>query len=134
MNDFVAMNSPWFLIDVFASNSKENKKPHILSHHYRNLKEHYYLIESAAQEVLIFRYSNLVHIANYLFTKGRGVRLISLLRNYDPYVDISATYVHDKFAHLVIIPKICLKPPCEEYTEIGVTKLGLHVSNFLKST
>ncbi len=36
-----------------------------------------------------------------------------------PLADISASYVHDEVVHLVIISKICLKPPCEEYTAMG---------------
>ncbi len=37
---------------------------------------------------------------------------MNLLRDYGPFADIPASHVNDVVAHLVIISKICLKPPC----------------------
>ncbi len=66
--------------------------------------------------------------------EGGRVRLMSLLRDYGPFADISARYVQEKVAHLVIIPKICLKHPWEEYTEMGMTALEQHNFHIVKTT
>ncbi len=123
------MNSPWLLIYVIATNGDQNKEPHILSH-CRNQMGHYYLIKSAALKVLIFILTNLAHVANYLFTKDRRVRLMNQLSDFGPSVDISASYANDNVAHLIVVPKICLKPPNEEYAKTGMAESELHFSSF----
>ncbi len=110
------MNSPWFLKYEITTGGNQYKEPYILSCHHRNQTRHYYLIESAALKVASFRFTNLDHIANYLFTKGKIVRLISLLRDYGLFANVSASNIQGKVVYLVIVPKICLKP-----TAMGVT-------------
>ncbi len=64
MIDFITMNSPWCLIYVTATNANGNQEPHILSFRWRDKMGHYYLLGSAAWEVLMFRFQNLAHLAN----------------------------------------------------------------------
>ncbi len=103
--DSIVMNSPWFLMYVIATNSNGNEEPHILSCHCRKQSFCYYLIKSAGQKVLLFQFKSLAHIANHLFTKDGRIKLMNFLREYGPFADISASYVNDVVAHLVIIPK-----------------------------
>ncbi len=57
---------------------------------------------------------------------------MSKLSEYRPFGNIAPSHVHGKVAHLVIIPNICLKPPCEEYTTMVMTVLETHFSNLPK--
>ncbi len=57
---------------------------------------------------------------------------MSNLSDYRPFADISASYMTETVAPLVIVSKICLKPPCEKYTSMRMNKLELHFSNFSK--
>ncbi len=113
------MNSLWFLIYVIATNNNGNGEPHILSCGHRLQTWHYNFIESTGQEVLVFWFTSLAHTDNYLFTKGGRVKVINLLKDYEAFADISVSSVNDVVVHVVIIPKICLKPPCEEYATMG---------------
>ncbi len=86
-DDFINMKSPWCLLYVIATNANGNKEPHILSCHRRDQTGHYYLIESAAHEV-VFRFPDLDHLAKNLF-KGKGrLNIISKLREYGPFENI----------------------------------------------
>ncbi len=49
------------------------------------------------------------------------------------YMDINfPAYVNGEVAHLVIVPKICLKPPCEVYSTMEVSLWKTHFSNLPK--
>ncbi len=39
---------------------------------------------------------------------------MTLLRDYGQFADISASYINDEVVLLIIIPKFCMKSPCEE--------------------
>ncbi len=54
-----------------------------------------------------------------------------MLRDYGPFADISASYINKVVAHPIIVPKTCLKPPCEEYATIGMAELQLNFCSFL---
>ncbi len=108
MDYFVAMNSHWCLIHVIAKNSNQNKEPNIISCCHRSQMGHYYLIKSAAPEVLIFQFTNLTHRAKYLFMEGGRIKLTSVLRYYGPFADISASYLQDEVVNLFIV-SICVK-------------------------
>ncbi len=129
MNDFITMNSPWCLVNVIATNANENQKPIILSYHRRDHMGRYYLIESAAQEVRMFRFPDLAHLGNNFFTEQGRLNLVSTLRQYRPFANVSPAYVIGKVAHLVFVPKKYLNPPCEEYSAIEVSLLNTHFSN-----
>ncbi len=74
----------------------------------------------------MFRFLDLVHLANNLFTEQGRLNLMSKRREYRPYVNISPAYVNGEVARVVIAPKICLKPPCE------VSILKTYFSNLSK--
>ncbi len=63
--------------------------------------------------------------------QGRS-NLMSKLREYGLLANISSNYMNGEFAHLVIMPRICLKPPHEEYSTIEVSILNTHFSNLPK--
>ncbi len=132
MNDFITMNSPWCLIYVIDTNVNGNKEPQFLSCHGRDQTGHYYIIESAACEILKFRCPDLAHLANNLFTEQGRLNLMNKLRDYIPLANVSPTYVNGEVAHLVMVPRICLKPLHEEYSTIGDSSLKMHFSNFPK--
>ncbi len=92
----------------------------------------YYLFESADWEVLMFRFLDLAHLANNLFMEQGRLNLMSKLREYGPFANIFPAYVRGIVAHLVIVPKICLKPPCEEYSAMEVSILKIHFGNLPK--
>ncbi len=111
LDDFIAMNSPWFLIYVIATNRVQNRESHILSCHCRDQTRHYYLIELAVQEVLILWFKSLDCVANYLFSDVGQSILMAKLSEYRPFDDILAEYMNNDIVHLVVAPKICLKAP-----------------------
>ncbi len=129
MNDFNAMNSLWCLVYVIATNADGSHEPHILSCYIRDQTGHYYLIESATREVLMFGFPYLVHLDNHLFMEQGRLNPIGKLREYRSFANISPTHVNGEDAHLVIVPKNCLKPPCEEYSTMEVSILNMHFSN-----
>ncbi len=57
---------------------------------------------------------------------------MSKLREYRPFGNISPAYVNSEVTHLVIMQKICLKPPCKEYSTMEVSILKTHFSNLPK--
>ncbi len=132
MYDFIYMKSPWCLVYVIATNASGNHELHILSHHRKDQMGHYYLIESTAQEVLIFRFQHLARLGNNLFAEQRRSNLMSKLREYRLFANISPDYVNGEVAHLVIVPRICLKPPHEEYSTMEVNVLNTHFYNLPK--
>ncbi len=46
-----------------------------------------------------------------------------------PFDDIITAEVNEKVANLVIVPRICLKHPYEEYSKMDLCKLKMHFSN-----
>ncbi len=89
MNDFIDMKSPWYLVFLISTDANGNQEPHILSCHKRDQTGYYYLMESTAQEVYMFRFQNLAHLANNLFTEQGKSYLMSKLREYGPFANIS---------------------------------------------
>ncbi len=81
MDDFIPINSPWFLIYVIATNCTRNKEPHIISCHCRR---HYYFIELVTSEVLLLRFKNLACVENCLLANRGQSILVSKLRGYGP--------------------------------------------------
>ncbi len=63
-NDFVNVKSPWCLVYVMANNASGKEEPHILSCNRRDQMAHYYIVETAAPEVFMFRCLDLAHLAN----------------------------------------------------------------------
>ncbi len=95
---------------------------------------HYFLIESAAWDVLMFRFQNLAHLANNLFMEQWRSNLMSKLREYGLFAIISPAYLNGEVANLVIVPRICLKTQCEyeEYSTMEVSVLNMHFNNLPK--
>ncbi len=91
------------LICGIAINGNGNEEPHILSCHCRNQSGHYYQINSARQEVLIFWFTSLAHTVNHLFTKGSRIKLTTFLREYGLFASIPASCLNDVTTHIVII-------------------------------
>ncbi len=129
MNEFMNMNSPWCLIYVIATSADGNKEPHILSCHRRKQTVHYYPIELVAQKVLLFRCPDLTHLANNLFTETGWSNQMNQLREYGPFADVSPLKLNGEVACFVIVPKICLKNPSDEYSTIGIYDMNTHFSN-----
>ncbi len=127
MNDFKSMRSPWCLVYVIATNADGNKEPHILSCHRRDQTGHCYIIKSAAWEFLMFRCWDLAHLTNNLFMKQGRLNLVSKLREYRSFANISPDYVNGENENLDIMPKIW---PCEEYSTMEVSIISTHFSNF----
>ncbi len=92
--------------------------------HRQDQTGHYYLIESAACEVLVLRFPGLTHLANNLFTEKRRSNVMSKLRGHRPFANIAPCYENDEVACVVITPKNCLKPSCEEYSTMEVSELN----------
>ncbi len=80
----------------------------------------------------MFRFLDLAHLANNLFKEQERSNLMSKLGEYRPFANISPAYVNGEVRHLVIMPSICLKPPCEEYSTMEVFILNMHFSNLSK--
>ncbi len=98
------------------TNANGDKEPHILSSHQKDQMCHYYLIESAGEEALMFRFLDLNHLANNLFREQGRLNLMSKPREYGPFANIFPCYVNEEVTNLDIVPKFFLKPPCEEYS------------------
>ncbi len=79
------MKSPWCLIHVKAIAQNGYKEDHILSCFKRKEMGCYYLIESVAQNFLMFRFHNLTHLAKTLFTEEEGSNLMNLLSKKGPF-------------------------------------------------
>ncbi len=89
LDDFVAMKSPWCLIHVIAIKSDGNKEDHILSCFKRNEMGCYYIIESAATNVVMFRFHNLTNMAKTLFIEKQRSNLTNKLSEKGPFSVLS---------------------------------------------
>ncbi len=85
MDDFVAMKFSWCLIHVISIDNDGNNEGRILSCFKRNETGCYYLIESTAQNILMFRFCNLTLYAKTLFTKEGRLNLVNELSKNGPF-------------------------------------------------
>ncbi len=54
------------------------------------------------------------------------------LREYRSFANISPDYMNGEVANQVIMPRVCLKSPCEEYTTMEISILNIHFGNLPK--
>ncbi len=67
--DFMSLNSPWFLLHLIVTDAEENEEPHILSWHHMSQTCHYYLIDSACGKAIIFCSPFMEDIANIFLNR-----------------------------------------------------------------
>ncbi len=101
------------------------KEDHILSCFKMNEMCCYYLIESAAQHVVMFRFCN--WCIWWIYSPKREDQISWM--NKGPYQCVIMDDVNGKVSNLVIVPRIFLKHPCKEYSKMGFSESKKHFSN-----
>ncbi len=76
----------------------------------------------------MFRFNDLMHLANNLFAKEGRKTFMRELRDKGPFNDIFVDEVNQKIVNLVIDPRICWKLPCEEYSKMNLCNLKTHTA------
>ncbi len=124
------MNFSWFLLHVIATNAWGNEKSHIHSCDCWNQTGHYYLIEAAGDKAGAFWFELKKHVANNLFTEAGRTSLMILLKGNGPFAEIGFSYMNDEIFHIAFVPKICSKPPCEDFATMTEDNLENNFINF----
>ncbi len=77
----------------------------------------------------MFRLCNLTRLAKNLFTEEGKSNHMNEMSEKRGFKYIITDELNGKVANHVIVPRICLKHPCEEYSKMGFFKLKTHFSN-----
>ncbi len=81
----------------------------------------------------MFRCPDLANLANILFTEQGLLNLVSKLREHGPFANISPDYdMNEEVSNPVIMPKIRLKLPCEDYSTMEISILSISIINTLQ--